>query len=87
MNVVAASLMNVKRARREMERAFDAGDWEGVKLWDGRVGAGLDSAFDDPGRDNVKLVGELEKVLALYAQIVTQLPDQTLQQWMKKTQP
>lgn len=82
MKLVSASLVNVKRARREMERAFVQGDWEAVKRWDALVGEGLDQAFDDPSRDNVSLVDELEKILGLYAQIVIGLPEQTAQQWL-----
>jgi hypothetical protein len=82
MNLVSATLVNVKRARREMERAFAVGDWESVKRWDTLVGEGLDKAFDDPSRDNVGLVDELEKVLGLYAQIVIGLPDQTAEKWL-----
>jgi len=82
MKLVSASLVNVKRARREMERAFAAGNWDGVKHWDGQVGKGLDAAFDDPERDNAGLVEELEKVLGLYAQIVIGLPEQTAEQWL-----
>lgn len=82
MKLVSASLVNVKRARREMERAFTLGDWEGVKRWDGLVGEGLDKAFDDPSRDNAGLVDELEKILGLYAQIVIGLPEQTAEQWL-----
>ncbi len=82
MNLISASLVNVKRARREMERAFTAGNWDGVKHWDGLVGKGLDAAFDDPARDNVGLVEELEKILGLYAQIVIGLPEQTAEQWL-----
>ena len=85
MKLVSASLVNVKRARREMERAFTAGDWDGVKRWDGLVGEGLDKAFDDPSRDNVGLVDELEKILGLYAQIVIGLPEQTAEQWLNNT--
>ncbi|HMW73408.1 MAG TPA: hypothetical protein PKD17_16375, partial [Cellvibrionaceae bacterium] len=66
MKLVSASLVNIKRARREMERAFTAGNWEDVKRWDQLVGRGLDAAFDDPNRDNAGLVEELEKVLGLY---------------------
>ncbi|MFO1368763.1 MAG: hypothetical protein U1F46_07170 [Marinagarivorans sp.] len=82
MKLVSASLVNVKRARREMERAFAAGNWDGVKRWDTLVGQGLDAAFDDPDRDNKGLVEELEKVLGLYAQIVIGLPEQTAEQWL-----
>ena len=67
-----------------MERAFEAGDWDGVKRWDGLVGEGLDKAFDDPERDNASLVDELEKILGLYAQIVMGLPEQTAQTWLNK---
>ncbi|HEY6529903.1 MAG TPA: hypothetical protein VIZ65_14535 [Cellvibrionaceae bacterium] len=82
MKLVSASLVNVKRARREMEKSFEAGDWDGVKRWDALVGKGLDTAFDDPNRDNAGLVDELEKVLGLYAQIVIGLPEQTAEKWL-----
>lgn len=85
MKIIPASLVNVMRARREMERAFAQGQWEAVKEWDKKVGQCLDAAFDDPERDNRVLVDELEKVLALYAQMVSHLPEHTAQQWLRPT--
>jgi hypothetical protein len=84
MTIIAASLVNVMRTRREMERALHQGDWDAVKQWDSKVGQSLDAAFDDPSRDNRALVDELEKVLGLYAQVVAQLPEHTAQQWLRR---
>ena len=85
MNIIPASLVNVMRSRREMERAYLQGNWEAVKDWDNKVSLYLDAAFDDPERDNRVLVDELEKVLNLYAQMVNHLPEHTAQQWLSKS--
>jgi len=51
------------------------------------VGPALDLAFSDEQRDNAALIGELEKVLALYAQVVTCLPEATAQRWLAAKAP
>ncbi len=84
MKIITASLVSVMRARREMERAFAQGDWNLVKTWDKKVGEYLDAAFDDPDRDNRILVDELEKILKLYGDMVTHLPEEAAQQWLRK---
>lgn len=85
MNVISNSLVEVMRTRRALEHAFEQADWPSIKEWDAKVGACLDAAFDDPERDNSLLVGELEKILKLYASMVAYLPEHTAKQWLSKT--
>lgn len=82
MSLVPVSHLSLVRARREMEKAFLASDWEAVKDWDQLLTFQLNRAFDDPARDHKMLVGELEKVLALYSEMVRELPDATMQAWL-----
>ena len=83
MPVICSSLVNVIRARKAMQAAFESGDWEAVRVHDEQVGQLLDLAFSDELRDNRALVGELEKVLALYADVVAYLPESAAQRWLK----
>lgn len=82
MPLVCSSLVDVIRTRKAMQNAFERGDWDGVKACDERLGRMMDAAFSDDARDNASLVGELEKVLALYARVVTYLPEATAQRWL-----
>ncbi len=79
MSVISASHFSLVRARRELEKAYDVEDWSAVKQWDQDLGRMLNAAFDDEGRDTRALVNELEKVLALYAEIVLSMPDKSVQ--------
>lgn len=85
MPLVCSSLVNVIRTRKSMQTAFEQGDWDSVRCFDTRLGEALDFAFSDEARDNSALVGELEKVLALYAKVVAYLPESTAQRWLKAT--
>ncbi|WP_156312465.1 hypothetical protein [Marinagarivorans algicola] len=82
MRLVCSSLVDVIRTRKAMQTAFECGNWEGVKACDERLGRMLDAAFSDDTRDNASLVAELEKVLALYARVVTYLPEATASRWL-----
>ncbi len=84
MTLITASLVEVMRARRGMEQAFEQNDWDAIKAWDTKVAPCLDAAFDDPERDNSLLVSELEKILKLYAAMVAHLPEHTAKQWLSK---
>ena len=83
MNLVPVSHLSLVRTRREMEKSFLGADWEAVKDWDQLLAFQLNQAFDDPDRDHKMLVGELEKVLALYSDMVRSLPDATVQDWLR----
>lgn len=78
MSVVAVSHVALVRARRELEKAYQANDWERVKKCDKQLGHQLNLAFADEHRDARSLVTELEGVLALYARMVTALPAEAL---------
>lgn len=82
MNLVPVSHISLVRTRREMEKAFSSADWDAVKDWDQLLTFQLNQAFDDPARDHKMLVGELEKVLALYSDMVRNLPDATAHAWL-----
>jgi len=83
MNLVPVSQLNLVRARREMEKAYQAGDWQGVQDWDQMVALQLNQAFDDPDRDHKMLVSELEKILLLYSQMVRSLPETLAEGWLR----
>lgn len=87
MPLVCSSLVAVIRARKALQNAFEAGDWDSVRELDTAVGPALDLAFSDERRDNAALVSELEKVLALYAKVVTCLPEATAQRWLTAKAP
>ena len=83
MSVVSISHLNLLRARKQMERAYKANDWEAVKDFDSLLTHQLTQAFDDPQRDNQMLVNELETILGLYAQMVRALPDSATKTWLR----
>lgn len=78
MTVISASHFSLVRARRELKKSYDTGDWRAVKQWDQDLGSLLNLAFDDDGRDTRALVNELEKVLSLYAEIVASMPEKSI---------
>ncbi len=82
MSVVSMSHLNLLRARKQMEKAFNDCDWDAVKEWDVLLTHQLNQAFDDPTRDNQLLVEELESILGLYAKMVSVLPDVATQSWL-----
>jgi hypothetical protein len=75
MNIVPVSQLNLARARREMEKSYNSGDWQAVQGWDQLVAQELNQAFDDPARDHKMLASELEKILSLYSQMMHRLPE------------
>jgi hypothetical protein len=83
MNIVPVSQLNLARARREMEKSYNSGDWQAVQDWDQLVALQLSQAFDDPARDHKMLASELEKILTLYSQMVRRLPEVTADNWLR----
>lgn len=83
MSVVPVSHLSLVRTRREMEKSFFSADWDAVKDWDQLLAFQLNQAFDDPSRDHKMLVSELEKVLALYSDMVRSLPEATVENWLR----
>ena len=75
MSIVNASQFALRRARRELEKAFNQCNWEDVRHWDVELGQSLNAAFDDENRDTPALVNELEKILGTYARLVERLPN------------
>lgn len=76
MSVIPASQVALIRARRALNQAFLEADWEAVREWDARLAEQLNVSFADENRDTQTLVEEMEKILALYAKMVTVLPGQ-----------
>ena len=76
MSVVVASQFALKRARKNLERAYQQGNWQAVRQSDVELGKLLNSALDDKSRDTKALVEELENILGLYADMVSMLPEQ-----------
>ena len=76
MSVVNASQFSLRRARRELEKAFHQCNWEDVRRWDVELGQSLNAAFDDENRDTPALVNELEQILGTYARLVENLPSE-----------
>lgn len=83
MSVVSISHLNLLRARKQMEKAFQQNDWDAVKEWDVLLTHQLTQAFDDPARDNRLLVDELEHILGLYAKMVSVLPEAATGNWLR----
>ena len=74
MSVVLSSHVELVRARRELEKAFEAGAWDNVRALDQHLAERLNSAFDDEQRDTRMLLEELEKILHTYSVVVAGLP-------------
>ncbi|MBC6904739.1 hypothetical protein DWB84_04570 [Saccharophagus sp. K07] len=82
MSLVSLSHLSLVRTRREMEKSFVNQDWDAVKDWDQLLAQQLTQAFDDPNHDPKMLVGEMEKILALYSDMVRRLPEATIENWL-----
>lgn len=75
MSVICRSHVELVRARKALEKAFDNRDWDVLKETDRRLGDILNSAFDDVDRNTGELVQEMERVLHTYAAMVEALPE------------
>lgn len=76
MSIVVASQFALKRARRQLENAFNQGNWQAVRESDIELGKLLNKTFDEKSLDARALVSELETILTLYADMVAMLPEQ-----------
>lgn len=74
MSLVSQSHVELVRARKALEKAFIDKDWEVLSACDRRVGEALNDAFEDDRRDTRELVYEMERVLGIYAKMVSALP-------------
>lgn len=74
MSIVPASHVELTRTRRELKKAFDVREWDDIRALDQRLADRLNDAFDDDLRDTDILIGELEKILHIYAIVVAELP-------------
>lgn len=74
MSVVSKSQVELVRARKALEQAFDEQDWVALRKWDAKLGECLNRAFADPMRDAFELVQEMERVLHTYATLVEAMP-------------
>ena len=82
MSVVNASQFSLMRARKELQKAFQEGDWRAVRQWDLRIGECLNQAFDDDSRDTKALIDELEKILSTYGKMVSSMPPAHAGDWL-----
>ncbi|WP_370978928.1 hypothetical protein [Agaribacterium sp. ZY112] len=74
MSLISCSHVDLVRTRKSLEFAFDNKQWGALKRHDLLMGEALDKAFDDKTLNAKELMSELERVLALYARIVAELP-------------
>ncbi|MFT5082222.1 MAG: hypothetical protein ACI9Y1_000246 [Lentisphaeria bacterium] len=77
MSLVTCSLFALKRARKELGKAHDEGDWEAVQRWDVELANSLNHAFDDGSRDTKALINELETILSAYSHMVAAMPEKS----------
>lgn len=75
MSVISGAHVNLVRARKALEKAFEERDWDALRETDKRLGESLNEAFDDEHRNTFELVQEMEKVLHTYAGVVAALPE------------
>lgn len=75
MSVVSASQFALSRTRKELNNAFKNSDWKAIKDVDKTLSNNLNEAFDDKDRDTRLLIDELEKIVQLYGEMVSNLPD------------
>lgn len=78
MTVISSSFFSLIRARKELEKAFQHGNWDEVKLWDKKLGENLNKAFEDDECNTRELVQELERILNVYANVVSGMPTKAM---------
>ncbi len=83
MKVIPVTYLALIRARKEMSGAYARSDWHAVQEWDQLVAEALSQAFDDPQRDHRLLSKELEHILALYGEMVKEMPNEAVVEWQK----
>lgn len=81
--LVTAAQFKLARARRSLEKAHSERDWSELRRCDNELADCLNDAFDDKSRDAKSLINELEYILSTYAKIITELPDEAIQQSFK----
>ncbi|MFL0809596.1 MAG: hypothetical protein K6L76_04215 [Agarilytica sp.] len=75
MPLVPSSSFALKRAHKELNKAYEKGDWESVRHWDKELAASLTEACNDDGRSARDLIYDMEKILKSYSKLVSALPD------------
>lgn len=78
MSVVSTAQFNLMRASKGLEAAYAEGDWDSVRKWDTELAEHLGGVCNDANKDTALLFKELEHVLATYARIVDELPEQSV---------
>jgi len=76
MPVIPLSQLELTRARRDMEKAMDAGDWQRVGKLDGSLDRVMDCATGDDDRDIGSLLNEMGNLLQVYKQLMKTCEDQ-----------
>ncbi len=75
MALVSAMHFKLMRARKSLEKAHLNRDWRAVRHWDSELADCLNAVFSDRERDAKSLITELERLLATYANIIAELPE------------
>jgi len=78
MPVIPLSQLELSRARRDMEKAMDAGDWQQVGELDSSLDRVMDCATGDDGRDIGSLLNEMGNLLQVYKQLMKTCEEQEL---------
>lgn len=74
MKLVSATQFALARTRKQLLDAYKSNDWKAVRDVDQLLAHNLNEAFDDKNRDTRALIDELEKIVGLYGEMVSQLP-------------
>lgn len=83
MQVIPQSHFKLARAKKSLEKAYASGDWDALREWDSEMAACLSLVFEDEQRDTKALIAELESVLAMYGEILKDLPEETRQRTLR----
>lgn len=75
MSLVPQSSFALKRAHKELDKAYKNGDWESVRHWDKELAASLTEACNDDNRSAKDLIYDMEKILKSYSKLVSALPE------------
>ena len=76
MPVIPLTQLELSRARRDMQKAMSAGDWQSVGKLDSTLDQVMDSATGDDDRDIGSLLNEMGSLLNIYKQLMKECQDQ-----------
>lgn len=79
MPVIPLSQFELSRTRRDISEAVQRADWQAVSVLDRQLGEVLETATGDTGRDNLKILDEMTRLLQLYKQVMKTCHEQQQQ--------